>query len=71
MADNLDEFWENLKDGKDCITEISEERWEPKHSYSDSKWGGFINDVDKFDPLFFNIQMLTMRKERRSLDAHV
>ncbi len=64
MADNLDEFWENLKSGKDCISEIPEERWD--HSlYFDpdkdkpgviyTKWGGFIRDVDKFDPLFFNI----------------
>ncbi|MCY9109396.1 SDR family NAD(P)-dependent oxidoreductase [Bacillus atrophaeus] len=55
MADNVDEFWENLKSGKDCITEIPEERWDKERSISESKWGGFINDVDKFDPLFFNI----------------
>lgn len=64
MADNLEEFWENLKEGKDCITEIPKERWD-YHKYYDpdkdkfgksyTKWGGFINDVDKFDPLFFNV----------------
>ena len=50
--------------GKDCITEIPEERWDhsiyfdedkDKFGKAYSKWGGFIDDVDKFDPLFFNI----------------
>ena len=63
-ARNVNEFWENLKNGKDCITEIPKERWD-YHLYFDedkskegktySKWGGFIEDVDCFDPLFFNI----------------
>lgn len=64
MADDVAEFWENLKAGKDCITEIPTERWDHNQYFttnkkhlgkSYSKWGGFVNDVDKFDPLFFNI----------------
>lgn len=64
MADNLDEFWTNLCEGKDCISEIPPERWDNNKLYNPdrnkkgsiyTKWGGFINDVDKFDPLFFNI----------------
>ncbi|HYJ84997.1 MAG TPA: SDR family NAD(P)-dependent oxidoreductase [Pyrinomonadaceae bacterium] len=64
MADDLAQFWENLKTGRDCITEIPPDRWDyskyfdadkKKLGKSYSKWGGFINDVDKFDPLFFNI----------------
>lgn len=64
QAENLQEFWENLKNGRDCITEIPEERWDTKQFFNSksnqtgksySKWGGFISDVDKFDPLFFNI----------------
>ncbi|HLP42316.1 MAG TPA: type I polyketide synthase, partial [Fibrobacteria bacterium] len=63
-ADTLERFWENLKAGKDCITEIPPDRWdgdrffEPGKSStgkSRSKWGAFLSDVDKFDPLFFNI----------------
>ncbi|ASZ12601.1 non-ribosomal peptide synthetase [Chitinophaga sp. MD30] len=63
-ADNLDEFWKNLQAGKDCITEVPANRWDAAALYSTekgmpgksySRWGGFINDVDKFDPLFFNI----------------
>ncbi|MCP4937244.1 MAG: SDR family NAD(P)-dependent oxidoreductase, partial [bacterium] len=64
LAENLAEFWQNLKQGRDCIREIPKERWDyrpyfdadknkPGKSYS--KWGGFMADVDKFDPLFFNI----------------
>jgi len=64
QADNLQEFWNNLQHGKDCITEIPRDRWDyrlyfdadkEKEGKTYSKWGGFINDVDKFDPLFFNI----------------
>jgi acyl transferase domain-containing protein len=62
-ADNLKEFWKNLQDGRDCISEIPAERWDYKLYYDPnyklgktySKWGGFISDVDKFDPLFFNM----------------
>jgi polyketide synthase PksN len=64
QAENVREFWKNLQNGCDCITEIPVERWDyrqyfdsdknkPGKSYS--KWGGFIADVDKFDPLFFSI----------------
>ncbi|WP_233099716.1 polyketide synthase [Bacillus velezensis] len=64
MADNLKQFWENLKNGKDCISEIPKDRWDYRKYYDAdkqsigkaySKWGGFINDVSMFDPLFFNI----------------
>ncbi|SFD21736.1 Acyl transferase domain-containing protein [Chitinophaga sp. CF118] len=60
-ADNIHEFWNNLQAGKDCITEIPADRWDVAGFYGEgkgksySKWGGFINDVDKFDPAFFNI----------------
>jgi acyl transferase domain-containing protein/ubiquinone/menaquinone biosynthesis C-methylase UbiE len=66
-ARNIREFWKNLREGKDCITEIPEERWDhslyfdedknkPGKTYS--KWGGFLEGVDEFDPLFFNISPL-------------
>ncbi|PEM81596.1 hypothetical protein CN627_28225, partial [Bacillus wiedmannii] len=64
MGKNIDEFWLNLKDGNDCITEIPKQRWDysayhdpggTKPGTISSKWGGFIDHVDKFDPLFFNI----------------
>ncbi|WP_434047936.1 MULTISPECIES: amino acid adenylation domain-containing protein [Sorangium] len=64
QAKNLREFWANLLAGRDCIEEIPPERWDyrkyyqpehPRPGQTNSKWGGFIADVDKFDPLFFNI----------------
>jgi len=64
QAGNLDEFWENLKAGRDCISEIPSDRWDnslyfdpdkSKNGKTYTKWGGFLADVDKFDPLFFNI----------------
>ena len=64
QSENLEVFWANLRDGKDCVTEIPAERWDWREYYSEdrheagrhySKWGGFIADVDQFDPLFFNI----------------
>lgn len=63
-ADDVLEYWENLKIGKNSITEIPKDRWNYDEYFdtnkslagkSYSKWGGFIRDVDKFDPLFFNI----------------
>lgn len=62
QAKNIDEFWENLISGKDCITTVPKDRW----NYEDYpimvggekkyfKYGGFIEDIDKFDPLFFGI----------------
>ncbi|WP_338551793.1 SDR family NAD(P)-dependent oxidoreductase [Paenibacillus sp. KS-LC4] len=64
QADDLEAFWNNLREGRDSITEIPKERWDhslyydpdrSKRGSTYSKWGGFLCDVDKFDPLFFNI----------------
>jgi acyl transferase domain-containing protein/NAD(P)-dependent dehydrogenase (short-subunit alcohol dehydrogenase family)/SAM-dependent methyltransferase/acyl carrier protein len=56
-AETPGEYWENLKAGRNCISEIPGDRWDWRE-YTDksySRWGGFIKDVDKFDPLFFHI----------------
>jgi acyl transferase domain-containing protein/NADPH:quinone reductase-like Zn-dependent oxidoreductase/acyl carrier protein/SAM-dependent methyltransferase len=63
-AANLDAFWRNLAEGRDCIGEVPASRWgldsfydpdprAPRRSYS--KWGGFLDNIDLFDSLFFNI----------------
>lgn len=64
QAKNIYDFWENLKNGRDCITAIPSSRWDHTRYFdprkgqpgkSNTSWGGFIDDVDKFDPLLFNI----------------
>ncbi|MGD6960815.1 SDR family NAD(P)-dependent oxidoreductase [Fictibacillus phosphorivorans] len=64
QSDNLEEFWENLRDGKDMISVVPNDRWDWKEYYGDPakevnktdvKWGGFMKETDKFDPLFFGI----------------
>jgi len=51
-------------DGRDCVLEVPPDRWSLQSFYdpdrtvpdkSYSKWMGSLEDVDKFDPLFFNI----------------
>ena len=73
MARDLNEFWQNLTAGKDCISEIPKDRWDWRKFYGDPvkqanktniKWGGFIDGVDEFDPLFFGISP----KEARFID---
>ncbi len=59
-AENVREFWRQIADNKDLISEAPSERWDWKafNSKNDKaipKWGGFIQDVTKFDPLFFGI----------------
>ena len=64
QAETLDEFWENLCKGRNCITEVPKGRWDWNAFYHKdrgkvdsiySKWGGFIEGIDLFDPLFFQI----------------
>ena len=82
-AADLRQFWQNLKDGKDCITEIPRSRWDWRAWYGDPtreanrtnvKWGGFIEGVDEFDPLFFGIsprEAEMMDPQQRLLMTHV
>lgn len=63
-ADSIEEFWNNLLNKVDGISEIPKDRWDIDEFYNAepsspgkmiSKYGGFINDVDKFDAQFFGI----------------
>lgn len=36
-ARNIQEFWNNLRDGKDCITEIPKERWNHSLYFDEDK----------------------------------
>jgi len=60
---NLEEFWQNLKESRDLITEVPADHWDWRPWFDENrqaadktycKWGSFI-EADKFDPLFFGI----------------
>ncbi|MEU6129880.1 SDR family NAD(P)-dependent oxidoreductase [Saccharopolyspora sp. NPDC047091] len=64
QADDLDEYWANLRDGRDCIGEVPADRWDWRAYWGDPrqepgrtnvKHGGFMDGVADFDPLFFGI----------------
>jgi 3-oxoacyl-(acyl-carrier-protein) synthase len=70
---DLDAFWAHLAAGDDLITEIPKDRFDWEAYQGDplyeankmsTRWGGFIDDVDKFDAAFFGIRP----KEARSMD---
>ncbi len=61
-ARTIDEFWNTLFRGINAVTAVT--RWNMDHRFSPQtpkpgktycKWGAFLEDIDRFDPLFFNI----------------
>ncbi|MGO1070379.1 SDR family NAD(P)-dependent oxidoreductase [Lysobacter sp. CA199] len=77
QAETLEAFWENLRLGRDCVEEIPADRpdiaakfrfqaGDATRANSYSRWGGFLRDVDRFDPLFFNISP----KEAENIDPN-
>lgn len=83
MADDVEQFWENLLEGKDCISEVPEERWSWQEYMGDPlrengktnvKHAGFMNGISEFDPLFFGIspkEAAHMDPQQRLLMMHV
>jgi acyl transferase domain-containing protein/NAD(P)-dependent dehydrogenase (short-subunit alcohol dehydrogenase family)/acyl carrier protein/SAM-dependent methyltransferase len=63
MAPDLWAFWDNLLQGRDCIRPVPAERWQralgrrPDGAAKRPRWGGFLDNVDHFDPLFFNLSV--------------
>ncbi|MFJ6485021.1 SDR family NAD(P)-dependent oxidoreductase [Streptomyces sp. NPDC091682] len=57
------EFWELLRNGRSGVREVPRSRWdvaslyspEPREGRSISKWGGFLDGVEEFDPGYFGI----------------
>jgi len=62
-AGDAAQFWDNLAGGVNSIREVPAERFDWRTYFGDprepnrtsSKWGGFIDDVDKFDNDFFHV----------------
>ncbi|WP_328700822.1 beta-ketoacyl synthase N-terminal-like domain-containing protein [Corallococcus silvisoli] len=60
---DLDAYWRVLREGRDLITEVPASRWRiadfhaPTHQpgRSISRWGGFIEGIELFDPDYFHI----------------
>jgi acyl transferase domain-containing protein/acyl carrier protein len=59
-----EDLWRLMRDGVDAITEIPEERWDLRSFYDpnpdlpgkiNTRWGGFLSQIDHFDAKFFNI----------------
>ncbi len=66
QSGDLNAYWENLKQGNDLVDLVPSSRWNYEEFYHQDpeeaakgkiycKWGGFLKDVDKFDPDFFHI----------------
>ncbi|NEQ88090.1 MAG: polyketide synthase, partial [Moorea sp. SIO2I5] len=63
-AKNPQAFWQLLRQGIDGIVEIPPERWDVDAFYEkdpatpgkmNTRWGGFLENIDQFDPRFFRI----------------
>ncbi len=63
-ANDPETFWRNLKNGVDAIQDIPPERWDVNAIYDTDpevpgksyvRQGGFIDQIDGFDPQFFSI----------------
>jgi acyl transferase domain-containing protein/acyl carrier protein len=57
-------FWQSIRDGRDEITEVPADRFNLNEVYDpdpavpgkiNTRWGGFVDQVDQFDPQFFGI----------------
>ena len=63
-SNSPEQFWQSLRDGVDAITEVPADRFEVNRVYDsdpvvpgkiNTRWGGFVDQVDQFDPQFFGI----------------
>lgn len=74
QADNISQYWDLLMAGRDCVTEVPNDRGNINRFYDPaggqlnntvSKWGSFI-DSHYFDPKFFNLT----ENEAITMDPH-
>ncbi|MBD2257782.1 type I polyketide synthase [Pseudanabaena sp. FACHB-2040] len=63
-AENPRAFWQLLCEGHDAVREVPPDRWDVETFYDEDpaapgksycRWGGFLDQVDQFDPEFFGI----------------
>jgi acyl transferase domain-containing protein len=74
-AASLEDYWEYLAQGRDVIDVVPRDRWNHDELFDPDpaaaangkaycKWGGFLDDYDKFDPRFFDLSP----EEARAID---
>jgi acyl transferase domain-containing protein/pimeloyl-ACP methyl ester carboxylesterase/acyl carrier protein len=72
-ATTPDAYWQLLRSGTDAISEVPADRWDINSLYDAdpgapgkmiTRWGGFLPQVDQFDPQFFGISP----REAQSMD---
>ncbi|MFS8067993.1 MAG: type I polyketide synthase, partial [Byssovorax sp.] len=63
-APSLEAFWRLLRDGVDAVSDVPAGRWDIEALYDQdraapgkmsTRWGGFLDQVDLFDPQLFGI----------------
>ena len=63
-ANSPEEFWRLLYDGVDASSEVPRDRWDLNAIYDPepgkpgktcTRYGGFLGDIERFEPLFFGI----------------
>ncbi|NES13758.1 MULTISPECIES: type I polyketide synthase [Micromonospora] len=63
-VDGPESFWQLLTEGRDAIREVPADRWDVEELHTDdpdvpgrttTRWGGFLDRIDRFDPHFFGI----------------
>ncbi|WP_309891772.1 SDR family NAD(P)-dependent oxidoreductase [Archangium sp.] len=76
-APGLEAFWQLLRDGVNAISEVPRERWDAEAWVNaesgapgnpGASKGGFLEHVDRFDPMFFGIsprEAITMDPQQR------
>lgn len=72
-ANTPDDFWNQLVEGRDAVTEIPADRWDGDALFDPdpdaagrayTRWGGFLDQVDQFDADFFG----TSPREAAAMD---
>ena len=69
-ANNIEEFWNNIKEGIDCISPLPKDRTELTGIPNDwiagrtDSWGGYLENIENFDAKFFDISS----REARNMD---
>ncbi len=78
-ANTPEAYWQLLRNGVDAISDVPPDRWDAEANYDPdphtpgkiaTRWGGFVQNIDQFDPQFFGIsprEALTMDPQQRML----